>query len=916
MFLKSMEIFGFKSFADRMPVAFESGITIVVGPNGCGKSNIVDSVKWVLGEKQARNIRGTKMEDVIFTGTEHRKPLSLAEVSLTLDNSNRVLELDSDSVTVTRRVFRDGESEYLINKSPVRLKDIEQLFLDTGIGKTSYSVLEQGRIDMILSSRAEDRRYIFEEAAGISRYKAQKKESLRKLQDTTDNLERINDIIHEIEREKDKKAKQADKTREYLRLRKEQKKYDLKHQALKYRDLIKRRNKQEELREKSAKESADISTRIASVSKENEQDEKRKNEIQLQLFELDKKMHTYKIKVEDIDDKTDKNRRLIENNRTRREKLLSEVEERSSSYQQLLDEKNRTIENGKQLDLRISEDRNQLKQYFERRKQKLEKIRSNRETMQLNVSDIADAERVLKNLREELEVVVKQLIDAIDKRKAELQSSENEREEVRGRMHDALKHVRYSLGEAHGCLNNHDIDGVRYHLDNMNIDSVAELVNRFEGFEDGFRSILFDKTGIHAQKESIDAKIAEKTTLIDDKRSENSSLEENNRTLQSELEDINEMINRIEKDLSRNDNEKNWIEKHVQNLDRQLEDIQKQIKNVHGEISNLENQTQQLQNEIQEWEERLKEFNDRTENLKSRIHDNSARRDELEKKMSERSQSSKEESEKLRQITVKIGDYEKRIIELDFKINAVLEYLWTEYEYKTDDIKKVKADELESNEISAEIAELKKKIQALGPINNLAIEEYNDLKKRFDYYTEQKADIEKARGDIVSVIEEINKTSVDLFMDTFKRIQKNFNDIFRQLFEGGSAEIVLTDLDNILESGIEITVRPPGKKPKTINLLSGGERSMTAIALLFSTYMVKPSPFCFLDEIDAALDEENVGRFLKMMRQFAQKTQFVIVTHNKKTMTIGSSIYGVTMEEPGVSKLISMKMESAQSTAL
>ncbi|MFW6366645.1 MAG: chromosome segregation SMC family protein, partial [Spirochaetota bacterium] len=754
MFLKSMEVFGFKSFADRMSLTYEPGITIVVGPNGCGKSNIVDSVKWVLGEKQAKNIRGTRMEDVIFMGTEHRKPLSLAEVSLTLDNSSRILDMDTDSVTVTRRVFRDGESEYLINKSPVRLRDIEQLFMDTGIGKTSYSVMEQGRIDLILSSRAEDRRYIFEEAAGISRYKVQKRESLKKLQDTTDNLERINDIIHEIEREKEKKAKQAEKTKEYLKYRKEQKKLDVKQQTLKYRDLVRRRTKQEESREKCAKESAEISGRIASVSQENERDEKRKNEIQLQLFELDKKMHTYRIKVEDIDDKSEKNRRMIQENRQRREKLLSEVEDRRAGYQQLTDEKDRTIQSGKELDQKIADDREQLRIFFERRKQKLTRIAENRDKIEVNKSRIADSEQQLRRLRDELEVVIKQLIDAIDRRKAELQESEDERQEVRRRMHDAFTGIREGIESVRSALDGNDIQEAYRLLDGMDIDLLSELVTRFESFEDGFRSILFDKTGIHAQKEGIDARIREKSALIDDCRRENASLEEHNTTLQSELEDVNEMITRIEKDLSRNDNEKNWIVKHIQGLDRQIEDIEKQIKNVHAEITHLENQTTALQNEITEWENRLVEFHERTQNLKSRIDENAQKREEIEKKMSSRQESSRQESEKLRQLTERIGEHEKRIIELDFKINAVLEYLWTEYEYKVEDIAKVKADELESAQLNDEITELKNKIQALGPINNLAIEEYADLKKRFDYYCEQKADIEKARGDIVSVIED------------------------------------------------------------------------------------------------------------------------------------------------------------------
>ena len=333
MFLKSMEIFGFKSFADRTRIDVENGITVIVGPNGCGKSNIVDSMKWVLGEKQAKNVRGDKMEDVIFTGTEHRKFLSMAEVTLSLENQNRVLKFDSDVVTVTRRVFRDGVSEYLINNSPVRLKDIEELFMDTGIGKTSYSVMEQGRIDMILSSRAEDRRYIFEEAAGISRFKVQKKDSLKKLEDTGDNIERINDIIKEIEREKEIKARQAEKTKVYLTMKDDLKKNDLKIHVLKNRELSKRRTKVDESVQKLKEEREEFSRKIAAVSDENEKDEKFKNDIQLELFELEKKLHTYKIKVEDIDGKKEKNLKLIDEQIQRKTVLIQDADERTKSLE-------------------------------------------------------------------------------------------------------------------------------------------------------------------------------------------------------------------------------------------------------------------------------------------------------------------------------------------------------------------------------------------------------------------------------------------------------------------------------------------------------------------------------------------------------------------------------------------------------
>ncbi len=374
MFLESLDIFGFKSFAEKTSIVFEPGITAVVGPNGCGKSNVVDAIKWVLGEKQAKNIRGEKMEDVIFSGTENRKPLSLAEASITINNAERILPIDSDSVTVSRRVFRDGESEYMINKSPVRLKDIEALFMDTGIGKSSYSVMEQGKIDMILSTRAEDRRYLFEEAAGISRFKFQKKESLRKLEETGHNLERINDIIKEIEREKDAKARQAEKTKIYLSLIAEFKDCDIRQSMLKYADLSKRKTRLETEIERLKREREEISAKSSLLSAENERDEKQKNDIQLELFELDKKLHTYRIKVEDMDSRAEKNRSLIEEERARRDEIQKNIKERRENLARLDDERKKTEQSGVDIQKKIEEDRERLAGIFEMRKRKISSI--------------------------------------------------------------------------------------------------------------------------------------------------------------------------------------------------------------------------------------------------------------------------------------------------------------------------------------------------------------------------------------------------------------------------------------------------------------------------------------------------------------------------------------------------------------
>ncbi len=908
MHLQNMELFGFKSFADKIKVDFESGITTIVGPNGCGKSNIVDAMKWVLGEKQAKNLRGGKMEDIIFSGTEQRKQLSLSEVSVTIDNHDRVLDIDSDSVIVTRRMYRDGESEYMINKSPVRLKDIEKLFLDTGIGKSAYSVMEQGKMDLILSTRAEDRRYIFEEAAGISRYKMQRKESLKKLNETGDNLERINDIIKEIEREKDHKAKQADRTKVYLKLKDELNSCDIKINAIKYYDFLQKQNKLKEDIEKNQKEREKLSARVSSISADNEKDEKRKNDIQHQLFEQEKKLHAFRIRLEDIDQKTDKNRELIKEQEQRKSNIEKKTEERKENLNRLKDEKQKTEQNGIEIRKKIKDDKAKLADFFESRKKNILGINSSRESIDKKKDEIQTLNSTVQELRSELEEVIKKLIDAIEKRKKELSESEEERQLVRSHIDSEIILLGETLIKIRQQAEMNLLEDVKTLVDSIELKKLKDFIQKFESYEDGFRSILFDKTGIHADKERLDSKIYNAVESIDRLRKEIAELEESIDRYQSELENINEMITRIEKDLSRNENESDWIDKHVQSLENQIQDLLKQIDSFNDEKERCDKTIKSLSKEIAEWEKRLIEFNEKSERLLKSISELTEKRKEIDEKISQRKSMSKKDEEDLERIIDRINSLDRSQVEVIFKKNNIEDYLWTEYEKRLTDYPENKVRELDSASLQQTLQSMKKEIQDLGPINNLAIEEYKDLKKRFEYYISQKNDIEKAREDIISVIDDINRTSIEMFIDTFKQIQKNFSEIFRQLFEGGEASLELIDVDNVLESGIDILVRPPGKKLKNINLLSGGERALTAIALLFATYMVKPSPFCFLDEIDAPLDEENIGRFVKMLREFARGTQFIVVTHNKKTMSISESIYGVTMEEPGVSKLVSLKM--------
>ncbi|OHD71066.1 MAG: hypothetical protein A2W19_08635 [Spirochaetes bacterium RBG_16_49_21] len=908
MFLKSMELFGFKSFADKTRINFEPGVTVIVGPNGCGKSNVVDAIKWVLGEKQAKNIRGERMEDIIFAGTDQRKQVSLSEVFVTIDNTGKVLDINSDSVTVGRRIFRDGESEYLINKSPVRLKDVENLFLDTGIGKSAYSVMEQGKIDLILSTRAEDRRYIFEEAAGISKYKLQKRESLKKLSETSDNLDRISDIIKEIEREKESKSKQVETTKAYIALKNELGDLDVTIHALRFGELAARHERIAEEIEKYNKERAAVSAQIAAISASNEKDEKRKNDIQHQLFELEKRLHAYRIRVEDIDDRTGKNRGRINEELNLKKGIEDKIGERSGNLARLIEERGRARQSGIQIGARIEDDRRKLESFFATRKRKIDSIQKSREAIDERKSRIREAEQRLKELLAMLDQAIKRLVDAIEKRKAELEGSEKERIEVRRSINAVIDAIEESLMKAAADIKAGRSADALAAIESVELARLKADILKFEGYEDGFRSILFDKTGIHAEKETLDKRIKSTADGIEENRREIASLEARIQNEQVELEDVNQMITRIEKDLSRNENEHDWIEKHVLSLENQILDLEKQIEHYREEVLRADKKIEELSAEIGEWDRRLTEFNERSSSLLKSIADLTEKRQEIEKSIHERKTVTRNDEGELKRIVEKIGALDKTQIEVVFKKNSVEEYLWVEYEKKITDIENLGVDGPQLDDLLARSNEIKKRIQDLGPINNLAIEEYQNLKNRLAYYTGQKNDIEKAREDIYTVIEDISRTSVEMFMDTFKSIRKNFSEIFKQLFAGGDATVELVDPNNVLESGIEIMIRPPGKKLKYINLLSGGERTLTAIALLFATYMVKPSPFCFLDEIDAALDEQNVGRFIRLLKEFTRSSQFVIVTHNKKTMTIGETLYGVTMEEPGISKLVSLKM--------
>lgn len=927
MKLKSLQMSGFKSFAEKTIIEFEPGFNALVGPNGCGKSNVVDAIKWVLGEKSARSIRGEKMEDVIFAGTDSFKAQSMAEVKLVFENKSGILPISGDSIAVVRRLYRDGESEYLINDQKVRLKEIERIFFDTGVGKHAYSVMEQGKIDQIISTKPEDRRYIFEEAAGISRYKHQKKETLKKLEETNVNIQRIQDILREIDRERNVTQKQAEKTQEYQELKKNLSLFEIKLYVDQGERLLEKAANIDERLQNLTMRREELSAKVSSVNAIIEEKEYKKNAIQLELFEHDKKLLSFRHSLQHLDEHLSRNRRLLEDTNNKIRNIEGKIEERHknlSSIQEKINTLDRQEEEVKQK-LRQHEDK--LTDLRNRESALVGQIEKNKETLKTNKGRIEFLDREIQQLQEKIKEVIGELVIAIEKRKSELVQEEETRQSYQQEIYQSLDnyHTRLSnfLKELEHIEKSPSEQAVeefkqfivvnKEKLTGINFAELRGRIERFAALEDGFRSIFFQEGGIQSQKEELQKNLEDNQRQKEELNHQNRLLEEEQPQLESKKNELSSNISDLKSEISKDNNEMQWLSKQRDEFNLQLFDVQSQITQYSEEINEHRKEIENWNQEIRDFEKQLYEFSGQEDKIKESIQELSNIREELQVDVEKHKLEIHRESEELKNLNPKILDFEKSLLEVKLKDEQVKEYLYTQYELDFSEAK-LKADELEKlqNEkinFQQKVAELKRKIDSLGVINHLAIEELQDLEERHSFYQQQLDDMDVARKDIVNLLQDIDRESLQLFTKTFVEIRSSFARIFQVLFEGGEADIMLIDPEQPLDSGVDIVVQPPGKKPKHLSLLSGGEKSLIAIALLFAVYETKPSPFCFLDEIDAALDENNVSRFITMLKEFSESTQFIVITHNKRTMSMANTIYGVTMEKAGISKLVSMKLE-------
>ncbi len=913
MHLKSLNIVGFKTFALETDLQFDPGFTAVVGPNGSGKSNIVDSVKWVFGEKSAKGLRGEKMDDVIFHGTENRRPAGFAEVSILFDNADRYFSIDFPSVKITRRLYPDGENEYYLNDVRSARKDIEKTLLDTGIGKSSYSILEQGRVDQILNSKPEERRAIFEEAAGVSRFKFERKEALKKLEDTKQNLLRIQDILNSMQKELDLKEKQSEKAEAYFKIKSELDESDKNIRFLKLVDYKTRMQASDselkEIREKNESLFASIQTETNLISQKESEKERKEKEV----ADIDKKLFDHLSQTQIQKEKIGKNKSFIEDYENRIQELRLSLEEDQNKISRLELEKQNQIQEIQELDENKARIEVEIAKNANAQEGLLFSLKEEELSIQTKEERISENEKRHLELRDEQKRVILELISDLEEKKKESILSSTKRESDKEELFIWWDSVENSLVSTLSQLEGGDVQGAYQTLQHLQIKDQRERFRQFIENEDRFRSMLFAKDGILSKKESVDQ-------AIEDLLLENENLTRGIRNSQNlmsayrhSLEENRSSTVDLEKKSLETQAKKDVLLQKVESLLARMAEATSRIQSAEEQNATLVAKKQELELEVVELERQIEssyqEFLAMSKILESQ---KSVLQGLLEEIQTLKSNITKNQ-EVFQTLLPLLSEKERISSGLKVQIEAIVEDLYNDYSLTDTELEREKAEiSFDQKDEERKLRSLKSEIQMMGSINPLAIEEFKNIKDVFEHNLAQKNDIEESKKDIEEVLAKINDESEKLFQETFERIKENFQETFSTLFNGGRATLELTDKEDQLNAGVEIMAEPPGKHVQNLRLLSGGEKSLTAIALLFAIYMVKPSPFCFLDEIDAALDEANKLRFCQILDRFKDKTQFIVVSHAQSTISRANAIFGVTNEEPGVSKLISLRLDEAK----
>ncbi|MBQ0031291.1 MAG: AAA family ATPase [bacterium] len=825
MYLKQLDVLGFKSFADKTRLTFEPGLIAIVGPNGCGKSNVSDSIRWVLGEQKPTALRCSKLADVVFNGTDTRKPLGMAEVSITFADCEKELGTDYHEVTITRRVYRDGSGEYFINKQAARLKDVQHLFMGTGIGTSSYSVMAQGQIDAILSSKPEDRRAVFEEAAGITKFKADRKEALRKIEQTEQNLLREADVLREMKRQIGSLQRQVGKAQKYKELRDELRGLDI------YVSKQRIHTYDQEL-EQNATNRNEVEKAVAEAQEVVTAAEQTAQDLHQQVHELEERLQTLASQQAAADSAYQRAQEVIGVNAQRVEEYKSFAER----------------------------DRIEI----EGAKRALEDVRMQAESLEQKTQLLNDSLATAKESLQADEAEFNALQDGIDQKRAEVAVKRNEVKDTT---------LTGTLVEAAKVDRNGKIETWKAGTTVTTMMSRETLMAAVTAAEDELREM--EMRHIPVSQKLTERRIA---------------------------------VSQMEQELS-------FVGQQSETARNRREELERAVAGREAGIRSYEESIAKLTEESGDLFAQLDELKGKAASYVDLINGERGKRAEMLERITAADQEVAGRRAELDQARDFKGKLEVQAAEAQMRRQNVYEHLQDEYGLFADAVMREPDPEWKKGvvppleELEGTVGRLQAEIAALGPVNMVAIDECRELEERYAKEKAQEEDLLAAKAQLLELIGNLNDTSGNMFRTTFETANKNFQTMFTRLFGGGEARLVLLENEeDPLECGIDIIARPPGKRPQSVTLLSGGERTMTAVALLFSIFMIKPAPFCMLDELDAALDDANIGRFVEQLKEFLAQSQFLIITHNQHTIAGSDLVYGVSQQEKGVSRVISMKL--------
>ena len=925
MFLKSLDIFGFKSFADKTHVEFADGITALLGPNGCGKSNVVDAIKWVLAENKAKNLRADTMESVIFNGTETRPPLNIAEVTLTISNENNLLKFDAPEIALKRRLYRSGESEYYINNRQCGPTEIKRLFMDTGVGKAAYSVMEQGKIDQILSSKPEDRRYLFEEAAGISRSKVEVLEAERELEHSRQKLAQVEVALTENKRSYETLKIQSEKTIRYRALKEEIFNDELDIQLLRLKDFLQNQTRQEQTKKEIAEKRDAIQAEIQEINSTLSENNDKIKDLQVQMSELNQEL----VKIQ-----TEKTGKLAMSKTLNlqasqiREKVgqlevhIRAVEERIETLTEEIDEQEADLHS---MTRQLEDIKKNIGSFKDNIEQSALTITENKQKIKESQVEIEDLNKERASFQDCLKSITEDIVTELDAKlkdsgfsAAASRIAKEELDNLIGRLR-VFAEGRKNIFSDYASISGHTSDeSEKFTNDAISaITEISSLVKQIEESLNNYASTMpsfiddfLAPEGIITKKREIDRNISENLKKIETIQERIENFKAENLQLEEKIDEYKETLSKLhvseakmeeqikasksqtellKRNLTSEQNAKRQNEDELFNEKKRQEDLESQIFDIQSELSQIEHRGQECVENIGRLDNQIQEYNTSV----------TGKQDALKKKQEEQ-QKYQAMFEKLT-LDLVTSENDIKNIKQNFRdthSRDLMEFEERMYKITTPAV-----------ELRDKLAKVREEFKNLGQVNLMAPEEFGEQKERYEKLQASYDDTCKSMENMLRISEEIRSKSTEMFLDTYNKIKKNFHNMFRRLFNGGRGELRLVDPQNVLTSGIDIFAQPPGKKLENIALLSGGEKTMTAVALLFATYQVRPSPFCLLDEIDAALDDKNVTSFVQALRSFAKLSQYIVITHNKKTVMGARTMLGVTMEESGVSKIITMRLD-------